>query len=119
MLRRTWSTCAILALLFGGTAAAQQTGTLEVGGFGQYTWFDDHAGRCTTGDPCLDAVAKDGFGYGGRIGWRVYDEALARGAYLRPLGDTVSVTPPLNIPDAELEQLLAVLHDSIAAAHRG
>jgi peptidoglycan-associated lipoprotein len=68
MLRRTWSACAMLALLFGGTTAAQQPGTLEVGGFGQWTWFDDHAGRCTTGDPCLDAVAKDGFGYGGRLG---------------------------------------------------
>jgi len=55
-------------------------------------------------------------GYGGRNGWRVYDEALARGACLRPLGDTVYVTPPLNIADAELEQLLAVLHDAIAAA---
>ena len=58
-------------------------------------------------------------GYGGRIGWRVYEEALARGAYLRPLGDTVYITPPLNIVDAELELLLAVLHDAIAAALGG
>jgi len=29
------------ALLFGGTAAAQQPGTLLLGGFGQYTKFDD------------------------------------------------------------------------------
>lgn len=57
-------------------------------------------------------------GYGGQAGWRVYDEALLRGAYLRPLGDTVYVTPPLNTPDADLERLLDVLHDSIAAAHR-
>jgi adenosylmethionine-8-amino-7-oxononanoate aminotransferase len=55
-------------------------------------------------------------GYGGRAGWRVYDEALARGAYLRPLGDTVYVTPPLTIPDAELERLLDILHDAIRAA---
>lgn len=55
-------------------------------------------------------------GYGGRAGWRVYDEALARGAYLRPLGDTVYVTPPLNISDADLERLLSVLYDAIRAA---
>lgn len=55
-------------------------------------------------------------GYGGRSGWRVYDEALARGAYLRPLGDTVYVTPPLNIGDADLGQLLETWHDAIRAA---
>jgi adenosylmethionine-8-amino-7-oxononanoate aminotransferase len=55
-------------------------------------------------------------GYGGRAGWRVYDEALARGAYLRPLGDTVYITPPLTIPDDALTQLLENLHDAIGAA---
>lgn len=44
------------ALLFGGTAAAQQPGTLLLGGFGQYTKFDDALQ--------LDNV----FGVGGRIG---------------------------------------------------
>jgi adenosylmethionine-8-amino-7-oxononanoate aminotransferase len=58
-------------------------------------------------------------GYGGRAGWRVYDEALARGAYLRPLGDTVYVTPPLTIPDDELTQLLDILHDAVRAAATG
>ena len=44
------------ALLFGGTAAAQQPGTLLLGGFGQYTKFDD-------------ALLLDNtFGVGGRIG---------------------------------------------------
>jgi len=37
-------------------------GTVEVGAFGQWTFFDDNAGR--TGI----AVAEDGFGYGGRVG---------------------------------------------------
>lgn len=54
--------------------------------------------------------------YGGRAGWAVYDEALARGAYLRPLGDTVYVTPPLNIGDADLELLLDVLFEATRAA---
>jgi len=44
------------ALLFGGTAAAQQPGTLLLGGFGQYTKFDDAL------------LLKNVFGVGGRIG---------------------------------------------------
>ncbi len=32
-------------------------------------------------------------GYLGALGWRVYEEGLARGAYLRPLGNTVYVCP--------------------------
>ncbi len=43
-------------------------GTVEAGAFGQWTWFDNNAGRCSAVDPCLNAVAKDGFGYGGRLG---------------------------------------------------
>jgi adenosylmethionine-8-amino-7-oxononanoate aminotransferase len=64
----------------------------------------------------LGAADLGAGGYGGRAGWRVYDEALVRGAILRPLGDTVYVTPPLNIGDADLERLLGVLHDAIVAA---
>src|SRR5678809_1164325 len=56
MLRRRWTVCAMTALLFGGTAAAQQPGTLLLGGFGQYTKFDDALK--------LDNV----FGAGGRVG---------------------------------------------------
>ena len=56
MLRRRWTVCAMTALLFGGTAAAQQPGTLLLGGFGQYTKFDDALK--------LDNV----FGVGGRVG---------------------------------------------------
>lgn len=54
-------------------------------------------------------------GYLGDHGWRVYDEALRRGAYLRPLGDTVYVTPPLNIPDDELRCLLDIVEASVEA----
>jgi adenosylmethionine-8-amino-7-oxononanoate aminotransferase len=55
-------------------------------------------------------------GYLGRLGWRVYEQALARGAYLRPLGDTVYVTPPLVIGEAELDRLLDILVESVRAA---
>jgi adenosylmethionine-8-amino-7-oxononanoate aminotransferase len=56
-----------------------------------------------------------GGGYLGRAGWRVYEEARRRGAYLRPLGDVVYVTPPLNIPDADLDELLSIVADSVRA----
>jgi peptidoglycan-associated lipoprotein len=56
MLRRRWTVCAMTALLFGGTAAAQSPGTLLIGGFGQWTKYDD-------------ALQLDeAIGVGGRIG---------------------------------------------------
>jgi adenosylmethionine-8-amino-7-oxononanoate aminotransferase len=58
-------------------------------------------------------------GYLGEKGWKVWDAARARGAYLRPLGDTVYVTPPLTIPDADLDQLLAILEDSVRVTMLG
>ena len=61
----------------------------------------------------VGAADLGGGGYLGDIGWRVYAEARKRGAYLRPLGDTVYVAPPLNIPDADLESLLAILDESV------
>ena len=61
------------ALLFGGTAAAQQPGTLLLGGFGQYTHFDE------------SLQLDDVFGVGGRVGayfapnWNVeYDHSYNR-----------------------------------------
>ncbi|MSP24093.1 MAG: adenosylmethionine--8-amino-7-oxononanoate transaminase [Myxococcales bacterium] len=63
---------------------------------------------------CVELASAGG--YLGRGGWRVYDEARARGAYLRPLGDTVYVAPPLNIADDELDELLAIVAASLRAA---
>lgn len=57
-------------------------------------------------------------GYLGSTGWRVYEEALRLGAWLRPLGDTVYVTPPLTIEDAELSELLDIVAASVRAAVR-
>lgn len=55
-------------------------------------------------------------GYGGTVGWRVYAEALARGLYLRPLGNTVYACPPLNTSNADLERLFDGLEASVRAA---
>jgi len=53
--------------------------------------------------------------YLGESGWRVYAEAKRRGAYLRPLGDTVYVCPPLNISESDLDTLLGILEESVVA----
>ncbi len=64
--------------------------------------------------PTVETQSELG-GYVAGVGWRVYEEARRRGAYLRPLGDVVYVCPPLNIPVADLERLLGVVDDSIRA----
>lgn len=56
-------------------------------------------------------------GYGGSaIGHEVTREARRRGVHLRPLGDTIYVTPPLNAPLDELDTLLGLVEESIGAA---
>lgn len=55
-------------------------------------------------------------GYLGRGGWRVYEQARRRGAYLRPLGDVVYVAPPLNIADGDLDELLGIVEASVRSA---
>jgi adenosylmethionine-8-amino-7-oxononanoate aminotransferase len=63
----------------------------------------------------IGAADLGGTSYLGGRGWKVYDEARRRGAYLRPLGDTVYVAPPLIISEPDLKDLLEILHDSVAA----
>lgn len=53
-------------------------------------------------------------GYLAEAGWRVYDAALARGVYLRPIGNVVYVAPALNIPDPDLGLLLEAVRDSVS-----
>lgn len=55
-------------------------------------------------------------GYLAGAGWRVAAEARRRGAYLRPLGNVVYVTPPLTISDADLDELLGIVRESVEAA---
>jgi adenosylmethionine-8-amino-7-oxononanoate aminotransferase len=52
-------------------------------------------------------------GYLAQAGWRVYHAARERGAYLRPLGNVVYVTPSLTIPDADLDRLLSIVRESV------
>lgn len=48
-----------------------------------------------------------------RAGARVCRAALARGVWVRPLGDVIVVLPPLGIPEADLKKLLDVLREGI------
>ena len=54
-----------------------------------------------------------------RMGNRVTVEARARGAIVRPLGDTMVLMPPLAISHADLRRLVEITADAIRAAHAG
>lgn len=58
-------------------------------------------------------------GYGGAMGPRFTDAALRHGLYLRPLGDTAYVCPPLNIPLADLDTLCDGFVAAVADALQG
>jgi adenosylmethionine-8-amino-7-oxononanoate aminotransferase len=53
---------------------------------------------------------------GARSGYRVYREAVARGALLRTLGDTVYWLPPLNTPLDTVDELAEITAQAIEAA---
>lgn len=67
----------------------------------------------------VGALDLSAAGYGGKLGWQVYDEARKRGAYLRPLGDTVYVCPPLTITVDELATLLTIVEESVHVVTEG
>jgi adenosylmethionine-8-amino-7-oxononanoate aminotransferase len=51
-----------------------------------------------------------------RMGYRVTIEARKRGAFIRPLGNTIVLMPPLSISEDELRELVSIAAESIAAA---
>ncbi|MBW2261177.1 MAG: adenosylmethionine--8-amino-7-oxononanoate transaminase [Deltaproteobacteria bacterium] len=50
-----------------------------------------------------------------RTGHRIINEARSRGVIIRPLGDVAVLNPPLSISDEEMELLVRVTGESIAA----
>jgi adenosylmethionine-8-amino-7-oxononanoate aminotransferase len=50
-----------------------------------------------------------------RTGYRVYREAVRRGALLRPLGDTMYLFPPLTSTEDELDEMASILAASLDA----
>jgi adenosylmethionine-8-amino-7-oxononanoate aminotransferase len=61
-------------------------------------------------------IELQGFPVEARMGHRVTLEARARGAIIRPLGDTVVLMPPLSIEAAELRRLVEITAAAISAA---
>ncbi len=53
-----------------------------------------------------------------RLGHRVTVQARERGAIVRPLGDTIVLVPPLAISKEDLQRLVSITAESIAAAWR-
>ena len=50
-----------------------------------------------------------------RIGYQVFQQAVKRGALLRPLGNTLYLFPPINITDQDLTNIQQILADSLDA----
>lgn len=61
-------------------------------------------------------IELEGFPLEARIGHRVTLEARARGAIIRPLGDTIVLMPPLSIEESELRRLVEITAAAISAA---
>jgi len=53
-----------------------------------------------------------------RLGYQVYQEALGRGALLRPLGNTIYWLPPLTTDHSTIGKLAEITLDSIEAAYK-
>ncbi|WP_305045612.1 adenosylmethionine--8-amino-7-oxononanoate transaminase [Geoalkalibacter sp.] len=56
---------------------------------------------------------KRGYPWQQRRGYRFYQEALKRGALLRPLGNVIYFMPPLNIPQDVLARVLDIAWDCL------
>lgn len=67
---------------------------------------------------CAALNLGQGGNYFETAGWDVYRLALARGVYLRPLGNVVYIAPALNIPASELDELLRVVADCVEEVAR-
>ncbi len=61
----------------------------------------------------MGAVDVGDAGYFQTAGRQVCERALKLGALLRPLGNTVYVTPPINIAGTDLDSLLSILGDAL------
>ena len=69
----------------------------------------------------VDLRARDGTALDprARTGYRVLQEAVRRGALLRPLGDTMYLFPPLTMGEADISAMLQILGESIDAVLGG
>jgi adenosylmethionine---8-amino-7-oxononanoate aminotransferase len=66
-----------------------------------------------------DKETKAPFPVRERVGIKVIMEARRRGVIIRPLGDVIVIMPPLSISEAELEELVEVIYQSIKTVTAG
>jgi adenosylmethionine---8-amino-7-oxononanoate aminotransferase len=62
-----------------------------------------------------DRATKEAFPASERRGMRVCTAARSRGVFLRPLGDTIILMPPLTITDAEIVAIVDAVEYGLAA----
>jgi adenosylmethionine-8-amino-7-oxononanoate aminotransferase len=62
-----------------------------------------------------DKATKTRYPWQERRGYQVYQQALQRGALLRPLGNVIYFMPPLTIKAEELDLLLEIAYDALLA----
>ncbi|NPA52221.1 MAG: adenosylmethionine--8-amino-7-oxononanoate transaminase [Aquificae bacterium] len=60
-----------------------------------------------------DKKSNEPYQYGDMVGFKIADEMLKKGIWIRPLGDVMVVMPPLVITHQELEYFLDSLKESI------
>lgn len=63
-----------------------------------------HIGLINAMELVTDKKTKAGFNEKKRIGYEIYQRALAHGLILRPLGNVVYFNPPLTITEAEIDE---------------
>lgn len=63
--------------------------------------------------------SKEPYPWEDRIGWRVCNYAREHGVFIRPLGNVIVIMPPLAISTDNLQQLMKVIKEGIAAVTSG
>ncbi len=91
----------LLERLFAGFSALAHVGDVR------------HAGLVAAVELVMDKETKAPYPAKERIGHRVCMEARRGGLIIRPLGDTITIIPPLSITEAELKKIAVVVYSSI------
>jgi len=63
-----------------------------------------------------DKTTKEPYDWEEKMGWKVAYHARDNGVFIRPLGNTMVIMPPLSISEQNLGQLLKVIKESIVKA---
>ncbi|MDA8090624.1 MAG: adenosylmethionine--8-amino-7-oxononanoate transaminase [Nitrospiraceae bacterium] len=62
-----------------------------------------------------DRESRQPYDWGERIGWKVANNALEGGLFIRPLGNVIVIMPPLAISPENLKRMMDVIRASIEA----